>query len=76
MEKAQTTIEKLKEYYNADKLMFDFNLSMFIAGPGNKKLRQDIMMVLTGGQKLPVAKCGIHAISDKLKAKFEQFSLF
>ncbi len=75
MEKALTTIEKLKAYYNADRFHFDMNLSMFLSGPSNKRLRQEIMFILTG-EKVPASKCGIHAISDKLKASMEQFSLF
>ena len=35
------------------------------AGDHNKDLRQDFMTELTG-TKLPKAKCGIHAITDKV----------
>ena len=32
-----------------------------LAGPHNKKLRQELIYQLTGDKK-PIAKCGIHAI--------------
>jgi len=49
--------------------------SMFLAGPHNKSLRTEIMLLLTG-QKHPATKCGIHNVSDTMKASFEQISLF
>jgi hypothetical protein len=68
-------IEKLRQFYSADRFHFEFNCSMLIAGPANKKLRQAIVKELTG-EDLPASKTGLHFVSDILKAKFEQLTLF
>lgn len=74
-EQAQNILDKCKEQYNADKFQFEFNLSMFFAGPHNKNLRADIIEFITGNRP-PTSKAGIHVLADLLKAKFEQFTLF
>lgn len=71
----QGTINTLKECYSSDRFQFEFNCSMFLAGDSNKKLRQSIIQELTG-EILPVSKCGLHKVSDILKASFEQLQLF
>ena len=66
---------QLKDAYLADTKSFDFSASMYLSGPGNKTLRQQIMECLTGA-KLPATKCGFHAVVDNLKISFDQTTLF
>ncbi len=70
----QQTIDKLRDVYVSDNFQFDFNVSMYIAGDGNKYLRQSIIKILTG-QELPASKCGMYACSDALKQNFEQLTI-
>lgn len=74
-DKALKIIELLRNEYNADRFHFEMNVSMFLAGPNNKGLRVQIMEILTH-TKMPATKCGMYAVADKLKADFEQISLF
>lgn len=74
-EKAIKVIELLRNEYNADRFHFEMNVSMFLAGPNNKSLRVQIMEILTH-TKVPATKCGMYAVADRLKANFEQISLF
>jgi hypothetical protein len=71
----QQAIQLLQKSYNDEPRSFDFYASMIIAGDQNKRLRQDIVKVLTGEVK-PVSKCGIYAVIDHLKANFQQSKLF
>lgn len=75
IEQAQTVINNLKELYHTDRFHFDFNMSINIAGPSKKTLRQNIVFIITG-QKAPHSKCGMYAVCDILKAHYEQHSLF
>jgi hypothetical protein len=75
MNPIEKIIEELKKLYVADQFKFDFNVSMFLAGNHKKKLRQDVMAFLTG-VKPPANKCGIHAVSERIKASIEQYTLF
>lgn len=75
MHNAQQVIETLRSEYSSNRFQFDFNVSMYIAGDSNKTLRQEIIKLVTG-EKRPLTKCGMHAVSDLLKAKFEQHTLF
>lgn len=75
-EKAIKTIEQLKTQYSADRFTFDMNIAMYLSGPSNKELRRSIYEILTNTERPPISKCGMYAISDLLKAKFEQFTLF
>ena len=74
-DKALKIIELLRNEYNEDRFHFEMNVSMFLAGPNNKGLRVQIMEILTH-TKMPATKCGMYAVADKLKADFEQISLF
>lgn len=74
-DKAIKVIDMLKSQYQSDKFHFDMNASMFLAGPGNKSLRVQIMEILTHS-KVPATKCGMYVVADTLKANFEQISLF
>lgn len=38
-----------------------------LAGPANRKFRQEVMSELSG-EKVPLSKCGVNAISEKIKA--------
>jgi len=37
-----------------------------LAGPANRKFRQEVMSALSG-EKVPLSKCGVHAICGKFK---------
>jgi hypothetical protein len=37
-----------------------------LAGPANRKFRQEVMNVLSG-EKVPLSKCGVNAICEKFK---------
>jgi hypothetical protein len=74
-QQAEELINKCKIEYNADKFNFEMQLSMFFSGDHNKKIRADILEYLTG-KRPPVTKARLSAITDTLKAKFEQFTLF
>ena len=37
-----------------------------LAGPANRKFRQEVMTKLEG-EKIPLSKCGVHAICERLK---------
>ena len=73
--KATNTINSLKEVYMKDIRCFDFYVSQYISGDGNKGLRQEIVKQLTGEDK-PKSKCGMYAVSDTLRNSFTQYSLF
>lgn len=68
-------IERLKGVYSSNRFEFEFNCSMLLAGDSNKNLRQAIVKDITG-QDLPKSKCGMHYVSDILKASFEQITMF
>lgn len=74
-EQAEHIISKCQEQYQADRFHFELNLSMFFSGNHNKTLRQDVIEFLTG-KRPPATKAGISMLSDLLKNKFEQFTLF
>lgn len=73
--KAKEVIAKLKEDYVADNFHFAFVCSQYLAGNDKKRLRVEIMEELTG-EKLPATKCGLHTVSDAVKASIEQLTLF
>ncbi len=74
-EQAESIIAKCQQQYAADRFQFDMNLSMFFSGDHNRNLRADIIEFLTG-KRPPVSKARLSTLSDLLKNKFEQFSLF
>jgi hypothetical protein len=77
MDKAKHLIETLRRQYTADRFTFDLSIAMYISGDSNKRLRQEIMQILTGEQKpRALSKCGMYAVSDMLKAHYEQMKLF
>jgi hypothetical protein len=64
-------IEKLKQAYDNTKNDFErknlaFNFSATFAGDSNRKIRQEIMTAIKG-EKVPVAKCGVHALEEEFK---------
>ena len=73
--RATNTIALLKQSFLKQETLFDFTVSQIISGDRNKTLRQEITRQLTGETK-PIAKCGMYAVSNLLKASFEQYSLF
>ncbi len=75
MNKAEATIQQLKEAFNLDKFSFSFTCSMYIAGDGNKQLRKDIMYILTGAE-MPATKCNFNRVVDTMSNSFVKISLF
>jgi hypothetical protein len=72
---AKDAIQHLRQFYTVDRFNFDLNVSMVIAGDSKKKLRQAIVKELTGEDK-PLRECSMYAVSDLLKASYEQLQLF
>lgn len=73
----QQVIDQLRQTYTGNKFDFDFHASMYLAGDGNKRRRQDIAQILSGDTKPPpLSKCGMYHVADLLRAHFEQLQLF
>lgn len=68
-------IDLLREVYASDRFEFDSNVCTYLSGDSLKQLRQGIILKITG-EKRPLTKCGMFAVSDVLKAYYEQYSLF
>jgi hypothetical protein len=73
--KARELTSKLQKVYNGNKTQLDFHVSQFVSGDHNKLLRQEIIYQCTG-ERRPLTKCGMYAVSDALKNKFDQPQLF
>lgn len=72
---AAGTIEKLRAVFTQDQFHFDFQCSMYLAGPKNKELRREIMKIVTTEEK-PLSQCGLGAVSTALTNHFSQLQLF
>lgn len=74
---AKELITQLRDQYNSDRYQFDMNISMYLSGDSKKRLRQETVQELTGELKPPpISKCGLFAVTNLLKAHYEQFKLF
>ena len=72
---AQAVIDQIRQVYASDRFYFDCHIAQRLSGDHNKELRRDIVREITGETR-PLSKCGMYAVSDVLKAHFEQLSLF
>jgi len=72
--RSQKMIEQLRTVYTGDRFYFDFHVSQSISGDHNKELRREMIFELTG-EKKPLSKCGMYAVSDALKNNFDQLKL-
>jgi len=71
----EALIEDLRKEFQMDLLQFQMNVSMFLAGNHNKRRRQELIQRLTG-EKRPVTKCGLTAVTFELNKEFTQTKLF
>lgn len=74
-ERATEIIQRLRNAYTGNPFQFDAAVGQFVTGEHNKKLRQEIIYQVTGDKK-PVTKCAVYAVSTYLKNSFDQLSLF
>jgi len=72
---ARETIEALRPVYNGNTFLFDTLVAQQVTGPANLRLRQYIIVVVTG-KKIPLTQCTELKVSEALKATFDQKSLF
>ena len=68
-------INALQIYFEEDNNTFEFNCSMFLAGPHNATKRQLLIEYLTGN-KPPKSKATLFACTQALQIKFTQTQLF
>ena len=61
-------MKSLKELYEMNNQDLDRYIFTYYSGNTNKKARQELMQILTG-EKIPVAKCGVHALIEKIIEK-------
>ncbi len=74
MNTPEQVINLLREVYTSNKLGFDMQVVNLISGDHNKELRRAIMERITGN-RLPLSKCGMYAVSDTIKSHIEQYTL-
>lgn len=75
MRTATQIIEELEPIYRENPQIFEFNASMYLSGPSQKRTRQDLIYSLTG-TKPPASKAGLMACVIQLKIKYDQQALF
>lgn len=72
---AQQVIDALQQAYNGDKFLFDVTASQYLNGDKGQELRQQIIELVTG-KRQPAKACTVAAVTNALKIKFDQYSLF
>lgn len=72
---AQQVIDQLQQHYNGNKFQFDVIASQYLNGNNGQQIRQQIIEQVTG-KKQPAKLCTVAAVTNALKIKFDQYSLF
>lgn len=73
--RAADLIERLGLAYIHHKPEFDFHVTQYLSGNHNKQMRREVIRQATG-EILPLTQCGIFAVSNALKVKYDQLTLF
>ncbi len=74
-QRAAELIERLRKSYSANRFQFECSVTQTVQGKKIAVVRQEIIRQVTQ-EKRPLTRCSTSAVTDCLKAHFEQMTLF
>lgn len=68
-------IQRIKDANSGNKFELDSLCAQYLSGDCNKENRRQVLQIVTG-ERLPLSRCGVHAVADVLHAHFQQLTIF